>query len=63
MYYQTLFLYSKKQTNCKTTTGQKFRRGQKFRLTPGQMNVIHVKLRKWMSARFELFSSFMFLCD
>jgi len=29
-----LFLYSEKQTNCKTTTGQKFRRGQKFRLTP-----------------------------
>jgi len=24
MNYQTLFLYSEKQTNCKTTTGQKF---------------------------------------
>jgi len=34
MNYQTLFLYSGKQKNCKTATGQKFRRGQKFRLTP-----------------------------
>jgi len=25
MNYQTLFLYSEKQNNCKTTTGQKFR--------------------------------------
>jgi len=25
MNYQALFLYSEKQTNCKTTTGQKFR--------------------------------------
>ena len=30
---QTLFLYSEKKNNCKTTTGQKFRRGQKCRLT------------------------------
>jgi len=30
---------------------------------PGSNEVIHVKLRKRMSARFELFSSFMFLCD
>ena len=34
MNYQTLFLYSEKQNDCKTTTGQKFRRGQKLRLTP-----------------------------
>jgi len=34
MNYQTLFLYSEKQNCCKTTTGQKFRRGQNFRLTP-----------------------------
>jgi len=32
--YHELFLYSEKQNNWKTTTGQKFRRGQKFRLTP-----------------------------
>ena len=30
---QTLFLRSEKQNNWKTTTGQKFRRRQKFRLT------------------------------
>jgi len=30
---------------------------------PGSKEVIHVKLRKRKSARFELFSSFMFLCD
>jgi len=38
MNYQTVFLYSDKQNNCKTTTGQKFRRGQKFRLTPVKRN-------------------------
>jgi len=32
--YQTLFLYSEKKNNSKTTTGQKFCRGQKIRLTP-----------------------------
>ena len=32
---QTLFLYSEKQNNLQTILGQKFRRGQKFRLTPG----------------------------
>ena len=31
---QALFLCFEKQNNWKTTTGQKFRRGQKFRLTP-----------------------------
>jgi len=31
---QTLFFYSEKRNNWKTITGQKFRRGQKFRLTP-----------------------------
>jgi len=31
---QTPFLYSAKQHNRQTITGQKFRRGQKFRLTP-----------------------------
>jgi len=30
---------------------------------PGSNEIIHVKLRKRKSARFELFSSFMFLCD
>ena len=30
---------------------------------PGSNEVIHVKLRKRKSACFELFSSFMFLCD
>jgi len=31
---QTLFLYSEKQNKLQTIIGQKFRRGQKFRLTP-----------------------------
>jgi len=30
---------------------------------PGSNEVIHVKLRKRKLARFQLFSSFMFLCD
>ena len=30
---------------------------------PGSNEVIHVKLRKRKSARFQLFSSFIFLCD
>ena len=30
---------------------------------PGSNEVIHVKLRKRKSVRFELFSTFMFLCD
>jgi len=39
-------------TICETST-----------LRPGSNEVIHVKLRKRKSARFKLFSSFMFLCD
>jgi len=35
MNYQTLFLYSDKQNNWKTTTGQNYCRGRKFRMTPG----------------------------
>jgi len=31
---QTSFLYSEKENNLKIITRQKFRRGQKFRLTP-----------------------------
>jgi len=42
MNYQTSFLYSEKQNNCKTTTGQKFRRGQKFRLTPDSSPEIRI---------------------
>jgi len=42
MNFQTLFLYSEKQNSCKTTKGQKFRRGQKFRLTPALWSVISV---------------------
>jgi len=43
MNYQTLFLYSEKQNSCKTTTGQKIRRGQNFRLTPGIQGWGHPK--------------------
>jgi len=45
MNYQTLFLYYEKQTNCRTTIGQKFRRGQKFRLTPGCKLVNKFRIR------------------
>jgi len=45
MHYQTLFLYSEKQNNWKTATGQKFRRGQKVRLIPGR-NGTELKERK-----------------
>ena len=33
---QTLFFYSGRQNNWQTIIGQKFHRGQKFRLTPEQ---------------------------
>jgi len=36
---QTIFLYSEEQNNWQTITSQKFRRGQKFRLTPDYTDV------------------------